>query len=331
MKKKIAAFVMAFSMLCGSTAFAAPAYSEWAESFAEEAESLGIIPDSISDGDMTEAITRERFCELLYNTISLISTQNSIKITYTVRESYFYDTNNQAVTALRRMGIVSGRTSTKFDPDASLTREEAASILLRAVNYLDLTTFTSSETFSDRKDISSYAKESVNIVCGMNIMSGMGDGTFNPTGTYTKEQAISTMIRLMNNVPDDSTKEKIDNNRYYISNAYYRWVEDENGNVVFKVSAEKYSGISFYSNGEKLLAFAVADGTTDVYDIESGKKLFTIDGTVAGTNSDKYIIAQNTDGTFFGVYDFEGNMILPIESSWEELYNGKYVTTQSRV
>ncbi len=331
MKKRIIAAAMAFSMIFGTCAYADTSYSQWAEGYISEANGLGIIPMSITDTDLSEEITREQFCELAYNTINVISKQNSIKITYTVRESNFYDTDNAAVTALKRMGIISGRTSTKFDPDAPLTREEAASILMRMSECLGLTKFTGSELFTDRKDISSWAKESVSVVCGMNIMSGMGDGSFDPSGSYTKEQAVSTMIRLMNNIPDSGSKEKIDNKRYYISNAYYRWVEDENGKVVFKVSAEKYSGVNFYSNGEKLLAFAAADSSADVYDIDSGKKLFSIDGIVVGTNSDRYIIASNSDGTLFGVYDFKGNTILPIESSWEQLYNDKYVTTQSKV
>lgn len=317
MKKKIIAAVMALSMLLGGSVYADTAHSDWAESYIAEAGGLGIIPSSILNTDMTEDITREQFCELAYSTIGVISKQNSIKITYTVRESKFSDTDNVAVTALKRMGIISGRTSTRFDPDASITREEAASILMRIADCLGLTKFASSELFTDRKEISSWAKESVNAVCGMNIMSGMGDGSFDPDGSYTKEQAVSTMIRLMNNVPDSGSREKIDNKRYYMSNSYYRWVENENGKVVFKVSAEKYGKVSFYSDGEKLLAFAEDGANTDVYDIDSGKKLFTMEGTLAGIDSNKYILTADSEGALLNVYDFRGNKQQSGEYSWD--------------
>ena len=333
MKKKLSSIFVSLCLMIsmGFQAYAASNYSQWAEEYITAAEEYKIITGSIADSDLTEEITRENFCELAYLTINEISAETKIKITYTQRETSFYDTDNASVAALKRMGIISGKTSTKFDPDAFITREEAASILTRMVDYLGLTEFTNTQGFTDRKNISSWAKESVNVVCGMNIMNGMGDGSFNPKGTYTKEQAVSTMIRLINNVPDEDSREKIDNTKYYVSNEYFRWVEDVNGKVIFKLSASKYSGLNFYSNGEKVVAFAAGENSTDVYDIDNGKKLFTIPAVVAATSSNKYIIVceSEKDG-IYGVYDFHGQMVLPIEYSWEDLYAGKYVSSSKK-
>ena len=198
------------------------------------------------------------------------------------------------------------------------------------VTTLGLTKFANTEGFKDKKEISSWAKESVNVVCGMNIMSGMGDGKFCPKDTYTKEQAVSTMIRLINNVPDSGSREKIDNSRYYVYNKYFMWVEDENGKVIFKLPTEKYSKVNFYSNGEKLLAFAYSDTTTDIYDIDTGRKLFTIPYKVISTSSDRYIIVGSEAENIYGVYDFKGNMVAPVELSWQQLYENKYVNTTKR-
>ncbi len=330
MKRNIS---LTFTSLCliFSMCFSAQAeimYSPWAESYVSEALEYGIIPDFMMDDDLTKNITREDFCELAYLTVKEVSDMNSVVITYSDRETHFYDTDNKAVTAMKRMGIISGRTSTKFDPDGLLTREEAASILDRMADVFDLTKFVNNDGFKDRKEISSWAKESVNTVCGMNIMSGMGDGNFDPDGYYTKEQAISTMIRFINNFPDENSREKIDNSKYYVSNAYYRWVEDEKGKVIFKLSASKYNDVNFYSNGKKAIAFAVTDKTTDAFDIESGRKLFSIPAVVVGTSTDKYIIA-GLDG-LYGVYDFNGAEILPVQYDWEYLYNEKYVTSNKK-
>lgn len=302
--------------------------SSWADSYVNEALEYDIIPDFMKDDDLTKNITREDFCELAYLTVQEVSDSNSIVITYSNRETHFYDTDNKAVTALKRLGVISGRTSTKFDPDGLLTREEAAYILARMTEVFELTKFVNNDGFKDRNEISSYAKESVNTVCGMNIMSGMGDGSFDPDGYYTKEQAVSTMIRFINNFPDEDSTEKIDNSKYYKSNKYFRWVENEDKKVIFKLSASKYSDVNFYSDGKKALAFAAAGKTTDVYEIESGKKLFSIPAQVVGTSSDKYIIA-GSDG-LYGIYDFTGAEVLPVQYDWEYLYNEKFVTTSQK-
>ena len=77
------------------------------------------------------------------------------------------------MTALKRMGVITGRTSTKFEPESLLTREEAAVILNNMADYFELTKFVNNNGFKDRNSISSWAKESVDNVCGMNIMSGV--------------------------------------------------------------------------------------------------------------------------------------------------------------
>ncbi len=328
MKKRLALITIAISMMLTGSAFAQRYYSSWADEYITEAENYGIIPESIENGNLTEGITREQFCELAYLTIDNLAKNNGIKITYTSKEARFYDTDNEAVNKLKKMDIISGKTSTKFDPDALITREEAASILQRMVKYVGLTTFKNSDGFKDRNSISSWARESVDVVCGMNIMSGMGNGNFEPKESYTKEQAVSTMIRLINNMPDKNSREKISDNRYYTFNKYFMWIENGSGTVIFKLSKDKYSAINFYSNGEKLLAFAVGSGFTDVYDIDSGKKLFGISADVVGTTADKYIIAKAENEELYGIYDFKGNTVVPVEYSWEYLYNEKYIKTE---
>lgn len=305
--------------------------SSWANQYVSEAESLGILPSSLEDEDLTKDITREVFCELAYSTIKEVSVENSIKITYANRDAHFYDTDNKSIISLFRMGIISGKTSTKFAPNDYITREEAASILDRAVKYLRLTEFSNTKRFSDKRQISGWAYDSVDTICGMNIMSGMGDGTFNPKGNYTCEQAIATMIRLISAVPTES-KEKIGNDRYYLYNDNFFWIENAEGEVKFKLSSDRYSGMNFYSDGNEIVIFALLKDNelTDAYSIESGKKLFTIPARVYGAYVNKRIIVskQTGDSTLFGVYDFEGNLVLPIEYTWDYLYSKGYVLTK---
>ena len=330
MKKRFSTIIMSLviALSMGTQAIADVKHSPWADNFIAEAENYKILPDNFVNMDFTQNITREKFCELAYFTINEISRQTNVKISYIDRNSVFVDTSNEYVTALKRMGIISGKTDSIFAPNDFIKREEAAVILNNMADFIGLKKFTCDVVFTDRKDISSWAKQSINVAYAMNVMSGMGDGSFNPKGFYTIEQAVSTMIRLINNVPHKDCREKIDNSKYYMENDYLYWIEDLNGNVKFSISAIDYNGLNFYSNGEKLLAFAEAGNTTDIYDIEKGKILFGLPAVVEGTTLNKYIIVHNKDNeNIFGVYDFRGKQILPIEHTWEELYNARYVTT----
>lgn len=333
MKKTFVAAALSV-MLAFSSAFPAMAAqrvnSAWAESYISSADSMGIIPSGISNIDMTRNITREEFCELVYNTVITVAKQNSIKITYNAREAHFYDTDSKAVMMLYRMEIIAGRTSTRFAPKENITREEAAVVLDKTAEYLGLVRFTNSDRFTDSRHIGEWAYKSVNNVCGMNLMSGMGDGRFNPTGYYTVEQAICSMIRVAGALPKES-REKIDSNLYYLYNDSFYWVSDANGKVVFMLPAERYGGVSFYSNGSEILAFASMKGgnSSDIYSISSGRKLFTVNGNVCGTYANKNIIvsAVKNDATYYGVYSFDGKPVLSTEYSWDYLYTKGYVGT----
>jgi len=332
MKKTIAVLAMTFCLTLGNSVgvFASLKTSSWASQYVTEAESLGILPSYFTDKDLTQNITREAFCDLMYNTIINVSSASSITVSYPVRESHFYDTDNKAVIELYRMGIISGKTSTKFAPTAYITREEAASILDRAAEHINLREFSNTNRFSDSRQISGWAYDSVDAVCGMNIMSGMGDGRFNPKGNYTMEQAVTTMIRFVSCVPNES-REKISSDIYYVYNDYFFWIENGTGEVKFKLSSERYNGLNFYSNGKEILIFASAknNASTDVYSTSNGKKLFSIPAQVYGTYADKRIIvSKQIDGnTLFGIYDFDGRAVLPIEYTWDYLYSNGYVGT----
>lgn len=51
-------------------------------------------------------------------------------------------------------------------------------------------------TFTDSAASSAWALADVGQIQASGIMSGMGDDTFAPQGTYTREQTVATMMRL---------------------------------------------------------------------------------------------------------------------------------------
>lgn len=111
----------------------------------------------------------------------------------------FTDTTSSDVIAANALGIINGRGNGTFDPYASITRQEAAALLMRIGKYMGKTDIdTSSTNFADKGSIQSYAVEAVNYVNALNVMKGTSDTTFSPNGTYTRQQAYITALRLYN-------------------------------------------------------------------------------------------------------------------------------------
>ena len=114
----------------------------------------------------------------------------------------FTDTQDPIVSMLSALGVVNGKGNGLFEPQADITREEAAVMLWRLAQQLGTVEPNRSQiTFSDAGQISSWAKQAVSVIsaCEYNgnaIMNGTGNNQFSPRQHYTREQAILTMLRL---------------------------------------------------------------------------------------------------------------------------------------
>ena len=81
-------------------------------------------------------------------------------------------------------GIVTGISADRFDPHASLTREQMLVILYRYMNYKGYEIPPSqAESFADESEISAWALEAVKALRGINIVSGKSGNVFDPKGT----------------------------------------------------------------------------------------------------------------------------------------------------
>ena len=98
--------------------------------------------------------------------------------------------NQAAIEALAARGIINGKTETAFDPDATMTRAEFAAIVVRALGL----TPKASSAFSDVKASAWYAPY-IGTASACGIVSGVGGGKFNPSGTITKQEAAAMVAR----------------------------------------------------------------------------------------------------------------------------------------
>ncbi|MCI9159271.1 MAG: S-layer homology domain-containing protein [Lawsonibacter sp.] len=163
--------------------------SSWASESVARAIANGLVPRELQSNH-TQPATRAEFCALataLYETVSgeEIGERKS-----------FSDTNDPNIEKMGALGVVSGVGADRFDPNGTLTREQAAVMLARLAEALERPLPESRPTFVDNETIASWAFAQVGQVQGANIMGGVGNGLFDPAGLYSREQSIATILRL---------------------------------------------------------------------------------------------------------------------------------------
>ena len=114
----------------------------------------------------------------------------------------FTDTSDRYIKMAYALRVVSGVGNRRFSPDAHITRQEAATMLRNAAEVFAFTESSNPPiVFTDRDAIAVWAIPGVNFASANGIMSGTGNNMFSPHTTYTREQAIVTMLRLFRAFP----------------------------------------------------------------------------------------------------------------------------------
>ncbi len=172
--------------------------SDWAKSYVNTANEKGIVPEQLNNYYNTP-ITREEFCDLAYKTLESID-----KTTEKELKNPFKDTENENVIYLSSVGIINGTSENVFSPSNPITREQAATILYRMAEHLEMNVPEITDKniiekyYNDiRHSFSDYAIVPIIAMNDMEIMKGNANGSFAPQDNYTVEQAITTMLRLM--------------------------------------------------------------------------------------------------------------------------------------
>ena len=112
----------------------------------------------------------------------------------------------EAIVKLFLMGVVTGKSTDSFDPEGTITRQEAAVMLYRLCQVLELSLPQVEETpeIRDSAQCAAWALESVRGMYSAGIMTGVGDGRFAPTGIYSNEQSLLTMVRIYHLFPESA-------------------------------------------------------------------------------------------------------------------------------
>lgn len=183
----------------------------WAVPELQKAAEYGLIPDILKGTDMTQPITREEFCELallLYEKTTGITAQP-------VTPNPFKDTANSQILKAFALGITNGTSATTFSPKKTITRQECATMLFRAIKAIAPQADYSIDgvaDFPDQEYIDAWAVQSTKYMFKIGIIKGDDKGYFMPKastsvqeasgyGTATREAAVLMTVRTYENLP----------------------------------------------------------------------------------------------------------------------------------
>lgn len=167
----------------------------WAAEAINSLAAEGIIKGTSADTFSPAApVTRAMFVSLLYRIDGEPAVQISAAFNDVTDSAYYYDAVNWAA----QNGIVSGIGGGMFAPNSDITREQAATILMRYLTYahVDYAVTEEYRIFADEDEISAWAKNAVQTLNKLGIINGKGGGIIDPQGSATRAEAAVILYRF---------------------------------------------------------------------------------------------------------------------------------------
>ena len=138
------------------------------------------------------SVTRRDFAIMLTQMLGVSNDGTAVSPFIDVDED---DYGVVAIAYCKAHNIISGYDDGTFKPDATITRQEAASMIVKAMGVSK----ASDELYPDDSTIAGWAKDAVYKAKAAGLMKGYEeDGTFRPTGKITRAEAASIMVNALN-------------------------------------------------------------------------------------------------------------------------------------
>lgn len=135
------------------------------------------------------AVTRAQFVKMLVLALGLVPGTGSTSFTDVPPGAWYAPYVSAAVQA----GLVQGITPSTFGPDRSLTREQMAVLLARALKLTGSTALT----FSDAGQIAPWAQGAVAAAVAAGYLNGLPGGSFEPLANVTRAQAAKVLAMVL--------------------------------------------------------------------------------------------------------------------------------------
>ena len=180
-----------------------PAYSSWAHEGLDYCIQNGIMSGMSATTIAPDGVTtRAQLVEMLYCQAGSPKATKASPFT-DLTESWYVDAVNWAA----EKGVVSGTSATTFSPNATITRQDMATILYNyAKNVLDLNVFQTADLtgYPDYSSISGYARTPMSWAVAQGVICGVGNAngvtTLEPKGDATRAQTAAIVMRFCQNV-----------------------------------------------------------------------------------------------------------------------------------
>ena len=170
---------------------------EWAKEAVVSLYKQGKV-NGVSEGkfEPNRNITRAEFAKLVAGAFNITADSDVSFADVNANDWY-----NSSVMAVASAGLVKGNSNNEFMPDASLTRQDMATIIYRLIEHLGKTDIISkdgnAEGLGDFASISDYAKEAVGKLYANGIVNGTGDNAFAPLKSTTRAEATVLLYRII--------------------------------------------------------------------------------------------------------------------------------------
>lgn len=143
-------------------------------------------------------ITRAEFASMLVKALDIKGVSTDKVFTDVPSAAWYKDDVYKAYAT----GIVDGVGGSNFAPDAHITREQMATMLMRAYEYasgIDLGEIVTTMVvrFNDESGISSWARRNVILANALGLITGNPDGSYNAKGNTTKAHAATVIKRML--------------------------------------------------------------------------------------------------------------------------------------
>ena len=158
----------------------------WAHDAVNELHSRGVINGvALHTFDPDRYVTREEFVKMYVMAFDIYDGTS-----LTIFKDLLGHWANLYVASAQVCGIVKGQDNHTFGVGQPITRQDAAVMLMRVLDYKGIELeMGEGKNFSDEELISDYAKDSIAKLSGAGVISGMTDTEFAPTDKLTRAQA----------------------------------------------------------------------------------------------------------------------------------------------
>lgn len=169
----------------------------------EKLFALGITGDNSNFFSPNTHMLRYDFIVGIGKAIDIRTEQNGKTSSTGDKTNIFKDVNRnkkdyEYLVAAYKHGITTGKTATTFDPNATLTREQAATMMIRALGLEGKApTPGYKTTYVDDHRISDYARDSIYVATELGLIKGKENGKFDPKGRLTRAQSASLIERFL--------------------------------------------------------------------------------------------------------------------------------------